>query len=167
MKKFLALIVVLVYSCNVEKDPSTEKAIQKLQDSIEKAIDNAIYPQVWTYANDTDKMDNTIKEMAYVYAKEEEYHPSLVVSKDKDGIRAYFMVEGAIFGDGMWRIKYDEEKPHDLEMHDSESGKSLFIAHPKKFIEKIRGAKKIIFETHLYSHGKQQWTFNVERLKIE
>lgn len=132
----------------------------------------------WQYSEDTDKMRGVIRKYASTESKDTipfggfaQFRVSLGVRKTGNSQSDAYLHIGTAFGafgcisNCRVSIKFDGGPITKIGVTTSDDLRTMFIASPDKFIEKLKHAKKLIVETDFLGSGTHQLEFDVRGLQ--
>jgi hypothetical protein len=178
MKKSLSAIaaVIILISCGTSTTTSEKKT-----DSLAVASQQEV-KQLWEYSTDVDKMTSdsnyytvctSTNELEFDFPYQGGQKTFITIrKKGKDAsevivnvAKGQFMT--SVMNDEPIKIKFDDGKPETFYYHGASSGNSdvIFISSPKKLINKLLTAKKVMMEAEFYSAGNKVMEFDVAGLK--
>jgi hypothetical protein len=176
MKSILIVISALFFATSCDST-STEETTGKPKSTANKTVSN------WKYSNEEDKMTGdtaffavanspTLAHFKFPYNEEGGSKFSLTIRKNGSGSdvalqvsKGYFLTN--IMDDTKIRIRFDNEKPESYTCGApaDHSNETIFIYPEKKFINKLKKAKKIFIEATFYDEGTIPVEFNVDSFK--
>lgn len=180
MKKFLFILAaVALASCSSNEKSSTTKdsTATKSDSTAKETVTTPATP--WQYETDTDKMTSKVRSFAMVTAtnKLEFDFPYkggstgviTIRTNDKENEVVLTIDKGQFLGgeDHPVSVKFDGDAPLQFSANEPSDGKAtvLFLHPAKKFISRIKTAKKMMVQAEFYESGQQVMEFDVAGLK--
>jgi hypothetical protein len=176
----IALIIIANIGDNEDKK-STANSLDSTRSEVQTE-NNKQNESNWIYYEDIDQMDNTKKTIASIESDNSlkfdfPYGNSdftLNIRKWKGQTDIYLTCTNCQFisgvmGEMTYRIKFDDEAPINISANYSTSGGAniVFFGNEKKFISKLKTAKKLIIEAQFYEVGYKQINFSTNGLRWE
>lgn len=176
MKSTLIIISALFFATSCDS-PSTEETTSNPKPTTNKTVSN------WEYSNEEDKMTGdtaffaesnspTTANFKFPYNEEGGSRFRLTIRKNGTGSDVILVVSKGnfltnIMDDTKIRIRFDNEKPesYTCKAPSDHSNETIFIYPVKKFINKLKKAKKIFIEATFYDEGTIPVEFNVDSFK--
>jgi hypothetical protein len=132
----------------------------------------------WEYSEEADKMRGVVRKYASTESKDTipfggfaQLRVSLGVRKTGNSQSDAYLHIGTAFGAFgcisrcRVNIKFDGGPITEIEVTTSDTLRTMFIASPDDFIDKLKHAKKLIVETAFVSSGTYQLEFDVSGLQ--
>lgn len=165
-----------MYSCGTDTGTTTKE-------SENADVENSQLTSEWEYRESEDKMGDVSKfaeiksddvlEFDFPYDGGSESFITIRKKRDVTDLM-YRVTKGQInaassIDGGRIRVKFDNEKPFETRVTGPSdySTETIFFQNPKKIINKMKSAKKMVLEVEFFNEGNRQIEFNVDGLKWE
>lgn len=178
-KVVITSLIAIIIIANIGDDKSVSSSTSKKEvptDSVKaEVITN------WVYSQDSDKMTSNKQYFAECKSTNEiefqapysggSYFTITVRNMENKNDVCISVSKGqfmtSVMGSESMKVKFDNDSPVSFTFNSAADGSAdiIFLNQSKKFISRLKTAKKVIIETMFFQEGNKQLEFDVDGLK--